>query len=97
MEKEIIENRVAAFVRLGVALLFGVLVALIATGIIDASALEAAVASVLAIATLVLAWWKDNNVTIKAILRHMTGVEIVDEIDDDAEIVEGAPEHAKEL
>lgn len=91
MEKLIIESRVKAFARLGIALLFIVLVGLIATGVIDASALEAATASVLAVATLVVAWWRDNNVTITAILRHMTGVELVDE----DEITDA--EHAKEL
>lgn len=56
--------------------MFIVVVTLIAMGIVDASALQAAVAAVLAIAGLVLAWWKDNNVTILAIARHMLNVDL---------------------
>lgn len=54
--------------------MFIAVVALIAMGVVDASALQAAVAAALAIAGLVLAWWKDNNVTILAIARHMLNV-----------------------
>lgn len=79
MEKIITKNRLAAFGRLAIGLVFAVIVALIATGVVDADVLSAAVASVLAIASMVLAWWMDNNVTIKAILRHETEVEIVED------------------
>ena len=56
-------ERTKAFGRLAVALFALALVFLIAFGVIDADALTAAVAAVLAIATEVLAWWKNNNVT----------------------------------
>lgn len=81
------ENRVKAVARLVAGLVFIATVALIAMGVVDASMLEAAVASVLAIAGLVLAWWKDNNVTVRAIARHMLNIqdpeEIVEEGEDD--------------
>ncbi|WP_282192051.1 hypothetical protein [Adlercreutzia caecimuris] len=68
------KSRLWAFGRLAVALMFIAVVALIAMGVVDASALQAAVAAALALAGLVLAWWKDNNVTILAIARHMLNV-----------------------
>lgn len=71
-------NRIKAFARLAVALAFVIVVALIATGVVDAGALEAAVTSALAIAGLVLVWWKDNNVTIRAIARHL--IPIADDV-----------------
>lgn len=68
------KSRLWAFGRLAVAVMFIAVVALIAMGVVDASALQAAVAAALAIAGLVLAWWKDNNVTILSIARHMLNV-----------------------
>lgn len=70
-EQEVSAERLIGVVRLVFPLLFVVLVALVATGLVDASLLQAAVASVLAVAGLVLAWWKDNNMTIMAIVRHV--------------------------
>lgn len=70
-EQEVSAERLTGVVRLVFPLLFVVLVALVATGLVDASRLQAAVASVLAVAGLVLAWWKDNNMTIMAIVRHV--------------------------
>ncbi|MEC4294056.1 hypothetical protein [Adlercreutzia shanghongiae] len=70
LQDEVKEERLFGVLRLAFPLLFVVLVALVATGIVDAGQLEAAVASVLAVAGLVLAWWKDNNMTIMAIIRH---------------------------
>lgn len=70
-EQEVKSERLTGIARLVFPLLFIVLVALVATGVVDAGQLEAAVASVLAVAGLVLAWWKDNNMTIMAIVRHV--------------------------
>lgn len=56
-------ERVKAFSRLAVALVMLALVLLIAFGVIDADALTMAVTAVLAIATEIVAWWKNNNVT----------------------------------
>lgn len=75
-EVPVARSRIAAFGRLAVALAFVGLVGLIAAGVIDADAVQAAVTAVLAIASLVLVWWKDNNVTLRAILRHHLGVDV---------------------
>ena len=56
-------ERVQAFSRLAAALIMLTLVLLIAFGVIDADALTMAVTAVLAIATEIVAWWKNNNVT----------------------------------
>lgn len=69
------KSRLLAFCRLALALTFIVAVALIAVGVVDASALQTAVAAALAIAGLILAWWKDNNVTILAITKHLLGAD----------------------
>lgn len=78
-------NRIEAFGRLAVALAFVVLVGLIAARVVDADAVQAAVTAVLAIASLVLVWWKDNNVTLRAILRHQVGIEIKEDTAGDDE------------
>lgn len=70
-EQEVKAERLTGIARLLFPLVFIVLVALIAIGVLDAEALSAAVAAVLAVAGLVLAWWKDNNMTIMAIVRHV--------------------------
>lgn len=75
-EQEVKAERLTGIARLLFPLVFIVLVALIAIGVLDAEALSAAVAAVLAVAGLVLAWWKDNNMTIMAIVRHMVWNEV---------------------
>lgn len=69
------EERLFGILRLVFPLVLIVLVALIATGVVDADRLAAAVASVLAIFGLVVAWWKDNNMTLMAIIRHAVWTE----------------------
>lgn len=84
--KTVAQSRVEAFGRLAAAILLCVLVALIAMGVVDADTLTAAVASVLLIASNILIWWKDNNVTLQAIFRHAVEVEFVDDGDDPDDI-----------
>lgn len=72
----VVRSRIEAFARLAVALAFVAVVVLMALGVIDADRLKAAVASCLAIVGLVAVWWRDNNVTMRAILRHEVGIEI---------------------
>lgn len=81
-EQEVNLQRITGIGRLVFPLAFVVLVALVATDVLDAGKLEAAVASVLAVAGLVLAWWKDNNMTIMAIVRHMVWREAEEGEDD---------------
>ena len=69
-QEKVDEERLFGSLRLVFPLVLIVLVALIATGVVDADRLAAAVASVLAIFGLVVAWWKDNNMTLMAIIRH---------------------------
>lgn len=69
-QEKIDEERLFGILRLVFPLVLIVLVALIATGVVDADRLAAAVTSVLAIFGLVVAWWKDNNMTLMAIIRH---------------------------
>lgn len=69
-QEKIDEERLFGILRLVFPLVLIVLVALIATGVVDADRLAAAVTSVLAIFGLVVAWWKDNNMTLMAIMRH---------------------------
>ena len=69
-QEKVDEERLFGILRLVFPLVLIVLVALIATGVVDADRLAAAVASVLAIFGLVVAWWKDNNMTLMAIIRH---------------------------
>lgn len=85
-ESKITQSRLKGSLRLAVALVFAILVALIAMGAVDADALEAAVLAVLGIASIVVAWWKDNDMTIHAIMRKMLGtadMEEIEEIDED--------------
>lgn len=69
-QEKVDEERLFGILRLVFPLVLIVLVALIATGVVDADRLAAAVTSVLAIIGLVVAWWKDNNMTLMAIIRH---------------------------
>lgn len=69
-QEKVDEERLFSILRLVFPLVLIVLVALIATGVVDADRLAAAVTSVLAIFGLVVAWWKDNNMTLMAIIRH---------------------------
>lgn len=69
-QEKVDEERLFGALRLVFPLVLIILVALIATGVVDADKLAAAVASVLAIFGLVVAWWKDNNMTLMAIIRH---------------------------
>lgn len=69
-QEKVDEERLFGILRLVFPLVLIVLVALIATGVVDAGRLAAAVTSVLAIIGLVVAWWKDNNMTLMAIIRH---------------------------
>ena len=69
-QEKVDEERLFGILRLVFPLVLIVLVALIATGVVDADRLAAAVTSVLAIFGLVVAWWKDNNMTLMAIIRH---------------------------
>ena len=75
-ELPVARNRAEAFGRLALALVPVALVGLIAAGVLDADVFAAAVTSVLAVGTTVCAWWKDNNVTLRAILRHEADIEI---------------------
>lgn len=74
-QEKVEEERLFGILRLVFPLVLIVLVALIATGVVDADRLAAAVASVLAIFGLVVAWWKDNNMTLMAIIRHAVWTE----------------------
>ena len=69
-QEKVDEERLFGILRLVFPLVLIVLVALIATGVVGADRLAAAVASVLAIFGLVVAGWKDNNMTLMAIIRH---------------------------
>lgn len=69
-QEKVDEERLFGALRLVFPLVLIILVALIATGVVDADKLAAAVTSVLAIFGLVVAWWKDNNMTLMAIIRH---------------------------
>lgn len=57
------KEQVKAIATLGVALAALALVFAIAFGAVDADALTAAVAAVLAIGSTIAAWWRNNNVT----------------------------------
>ena len=69
-QEKVDEERLFGILRLVFPLVLIVLIALIATGVVDADRLAAAVTSVLAIFGLVVAWWKDNNMSLMAIIRH---------------------------
>lgn len=74
-QEKVDEERLFGALRLVFPLVLIILVALIATGVVDADRLAAAVTSVLAIFGLVVAWWKDNNMTLMAIIRHAVWTE----------------------